>query len=182
MNFPNCRHLNDADFCGRGPDLITEKDFLALEDKSHQYFFARKFSTQEGDPFRQRILDSANEYYQGIKPYISNKQLKDLITWYEGGSADITHFSIIPQLQAVDPCCQYAFDRRFQSVQDYAYILDFDTSKRAKFSFLPRCQCYGFGHLRGIRATAFPKSDNYSLGLPLNMPFNFFPLAHQGHT
>ena len=40
-----CRHLDDADFCGQGPDLIQNGDPIRLE--SHWFFFARKFPTKD---------------------------------------------------------------------------------------------------------------------------------------
>ena len=48
---------------------------------------------------------------------------------------------------------------------------------RAKYSLVPRCSCYGFGHLRAFRVTAFSTHNNRQnlSPLPINLPINYFP-------
>ena len=90
----------------------------------------------------------------------------------------LDHLYVIPQLKPVNPCCSYAHDRRFNSVREYAYVLDFtvnnEESFRAKFSTRPRCECYGFGHLRAVRVTALSQGKT-SQPFPMNLPITFFP-------
>ena len=64
---------------------------------------------------------------------------------------------------------------RFHSVQEYSYVLDFN-GHRAKFSFTPRCQCYGFGHLRAIRVTAISRDQKQPDKVIQNLSFTF---AHE---
>ena len=40
------RHLDEADFCGRGPDFINQEDLNQILDNTAKYFFARKFQTK----------------------------------------------------------------------------------------------------------------------------------------
>ena len=70
-----CRHLNDADFCGRGPDVIGETDWPALTgDGAHAHFFARKFQTDNVALLvRQRLLHWS--YYWYIERHVAHVQL-----------------------------------------------------------------------------------------------------------
>lgn len=128
---------------------------------------------------RKAILDSSNGggYYRRILPYLSDIQLNQFKNLAEIPKDKIlNHLYIVPELKPANPCCAYAYKRRFLSPQEYSYILDFD-QYRAKFSMQqPRCNCFGFGHLRALRVTALSKNvNNSTLPLAINTPLSYFP-------
>ena len=100
-------------------------------------------------------LGPQKAYYAILKPYLPDLLLTQLMK-YASESANTTNrtespdvrlnmLHVIPRLSmylltslslytapkfiftdTLNPCCQHAFDRRFSSVREFAYILDFD--------------------------------------------------------
>jgi hypothetical protein len=197
-----CRHLDDADFCGQGPSSIKDTDYDHLSDYSHRYFFARKFETVHPDasPRPQIIkLSQGGGYYNAAKHFLPNRLMDQLMSVAYGAHGQApemefvtTKLTILPNLVPITPCCLYPFQRHFFSVQDYSYVIDFGVFSRegdkaavvelrAKYYFRPRCHCYGFGHMRALRVTAWSKDHRHEdhtitqTPLSLNVPLNFFP-------
>ena len=187
--------FQDGDLCGQGPGHLTKDDIGTLGDSSHRYFFSRKFETSDpGDAARSYALkmSTGGFYYDPLKPYIPQRQIHQLMRQGFMGLLKqvpdghvvftLNQLHIVPNLHPVHPCCEAPFLRHFQSVQEYSYILDYEaldeaggerTSLRAKFNLGPRCDCYGFGHLRGLRVTTWTY-ETKSHPLRFNLPLGYF--------
>ncbi|XP_076054991.1 uncharacterized protein LOC143033436 isoform X2 [Oratosquilla oratoria] len=184
-----CRHMEDTDFCGRGPGPFVDEDIHELAEASHRHFFARKFPTTDPKAnIRIKVIEHVRTtYYQSLNKHLhkailnqlarkafpqlaeelrSHPILKNLATMAGGAFK----YRILPRLHVVNPCCSLPFEWSFKSTQEFTYAIDFhileeETGEEvgaARAMVVPRamCDCYPDGHLRAIRCTTWAEGED----------------------
>lgn len=179
-----CRHMLDADFCGKGPATFEAKDKVKLQRVSHRTFFARKFSNSKDDDTRKFIISWMKfGFYKNLMKTVTEPVLMQLAELAAKSLEqrlniafeviDIMSWQFLPAFEQYDACCKgYNFEKaKINKLMNFRYLIDFTVKNiamsnglvkaRASLHPKPVLQCYPWGHLRAMRITTQP--DNAKL-------------------
>ncbi|KAG1654611.1 NADPH-dependent diflavin oxidoreductase 1 [Nymphon striatum] len=128
-----CRHIDDADFCGQGPDTIIEEDVHMIADYPHERFFMRKFQTSKPNSNeRLAVIDLMDHYYQIIQQYIPPvliKQLAENVIKKKFGPDNklisVIDVKVFPNLLPSDKKCGNPFYGKVGNAANFKFWLDF---------------------------------------------------------
>ncbi|CAH1785101.1 unnamed protein product, partial [Owenia fusiformis] len=177
-----CRHSDDVDYCGKGPETFKPEHIPDIQAHSHWYFFARKFSGDSNDATRLSVISDLNRdtytkamldiLTDDLIQYMTNAMIAKLHLEHKDFSlVKVNSVRVLPRPIGGNPCCEVPHQRGLQSVHEYAYWLEAEVAvgddlRTARGLLEPYMahRCYPLGHIRAIHLTT--RQNKLSKGKP----------------